>query len=337
MSQIVRLYNHISHDDLNFQLKIHASKSDNILEVNKAIYSFESIPTANFSIDFHLAYDITKLNPLLPEEERADFHKFVKFIIRYECKNSRRRGVYDLTKAKTLKDADEIFETTIDYSPNEWFGDIDFKCMLIRVAESNEHDQYLTEKYSILAESESKKLYLDPFKESSKGCQLGVRVGKFDFSDGDVEINALYQLKKDTPEIILNERAPKFILKALEHSYKKNGPNKNLQNALFAPIVVDVWEQLAREAFDEMMPSGSDDEPMDPRDLSFPFNKIAERIALALYDGSLEDAINNLKYKLSNQVTRRHLINRELPLAVQEIGNLQDDYEKVAEHYFKNI
>lgn len=337
MSQIVRLYNHISHDDLNFQLSIHAGKNDNILEVNPTIYSFESIPTSNFSINFHLHYDINKLNTLLPEEERADFHKFVKFIIKYECKNSRRRGVFDLIKGMTLSGANEVFEAQIDYSPNEWFGDIDFKCMLVRVIESKEDDQYLTEKYSILAESNSKKLYLDPFKESSLGGQLGVRIGKLDFNDGDAEINALYQLKKDTLEIILNENAPKHILKALEHSYKSDGPNKNLQNALFAPIVVDVWEQLAREAFDEMMPSGSEDDPIDPGDLSFPFNKIAERIALALYDGNLEDAINNLKDKLSNQVTRRHLINRELPLAVQVIGNLQDDYEKVAEHYFKNI
>lgn len=339
MSQIIRFYNYASEGDLNLQISIKATGDDEILQINPSIYSFSSLPTSKFSIQFTLDYEMSALDVLLPKEERSDFHKHTQFVIKYMCKNSRKRGLYNLVKGVSLNKAkgNEIFECMIEHKPEEWFGDIDFTCLLIRVTESDNVEGFLTDKYSILAESGSKKLYIEPFQEASKGGQLDVRTGKLDFNDGDVEINALYQLKKDTSEIILNENAPKHILKALQHKYQNDGPGKKLQNALFAPIVVDVWEQLAREAFDEMVQSGSDDEPMDPADLSFPLNRIAEQIALILYDGSLEDAVTDLKHKLSNQITRRYLINKQLPLAVQVIGDLQNDYELAAESNFKNI
>lgn len=338
MSQIIRFYNYASDGDLNLQISITASGDDKIDQINPSIYSFTSLPESKFEINFTLDYDINKLDMLLPEPERSDFEKHTKFIIKYECKNSRKRGLYDLAKAVSLNKAKgkHILECNVQHKPQEWSGDIDFKCLLVRVTESDNAEGFLTEQYSILAESASKKLYIEPFQKAMKGGQLAVRVGKLEFKD-DVEINALYQLKKDTSEIILNENAPKHILKALQHKYSGDGPGKKLQDALFAPIVVDVWEQLAREAFDEMVPSGSDDEPMDPEDLSFPLNRIAEQIALILYDGSLEDAVADLKNKLSDQITRRYLINKQLPLAVQVIGDLQNDYELAAESNFKNI
>ena len=74
-------------------------------QINPSIYSFTSLPESKFEINFTLDYDTNKLDLLLPEPERSDFEKHTKFIIKYECKNSRKRGIYNLAKAVSLNKA----------------------------------------------------------------------------------------------------------------------------------------------------------------------------------------------------------------------------------------
>ena len=336
MSQIIRCYAYPEPGKLNLDIVVRPLKGDRVSRINDFIQSFEIFPQSKFSIEFTVSYLSSDLEILLPKEERGQFTANTKLAIRYICKGSRQRNLIELNQNISLEQSDKLFfSAEKEFNPEELSGDIEFTCLLVRVKGVGEESGFLTEKYSLLAESPSRRLYVDPFTQSAKGGQLDVRIGTLEFNQGETRLDALYQLKIDTSEIIINKNAPPNILKALEHEYQNDGPNKKLQDAFLAPMIVDVWEQLAREAFSEMMPIDSEDEPLDPSDLTHPLNKIAEAIALVLYPGELEDAKESLVEKLSEPESRTFLINRQLPLAVQVIGELPENYELASEAKFK--
>ena len=110
-----------------------------------------------------------------------------------------------------------------------------------------------------------------------------------------------------------------------------------VRDALFRPIVVDVWEQLARKALEKMRPieESSDLEVLDPENLEFPYNRVADLIAKACYGGSQTSAIDKLKDDIGDQKKRLKLINEQLPLVVQEIADLTNVYKSTSKNWWK--
>jgi hypothetical protein len=212
-----------------------------------------------------------------------------------------------------------------------YFGSIDLKGLLVRNKEFKKRKGFLTTKYSILGSSATKKIYIDPFK-------------KFDGSDMEVEFGkvsrsgALYQLQhSNPPKLIINKDAPEKIKEMLK--YKGTSKTKNIiRDALFRPIAVDAWEQLARKALEKMTPiEDSSDfvvEVLDPENLEFPYDRIANIIAKSIY-GDPKSAVDNLKHDIGIQKKRLELINEKLPMVVQEIAELTEVYNKAAKNTWK--
>ena len=139
------------------------------------------------------------------------------------------------------------FDGNISVNPDEWFGYITFTGFVVRKKSRRETKGFLTEKYSIVGNTQELVIHLDPI-EKFDGSEI-------EMDDGPIpQKNALYQLiQSNPPKIMIKEDAPEFVIKMLRH--KGSGDRRALiRDTLFAPILVDVWEQLARAGIYKMLP-----------------------------------------------------------------------------------
>ena len=119
--------------------------------------------------------------------------------------------------------------------------------------------------------------------------------------------------------------------------YKESGPKNPralMRDAAFSSINVDVWEQLARTAISKMLPEDETGEIVDPEYLAYPHNRVVEKVATRLYEGSLESCISTLKRELGSPGSRMKMLNETLPMWAQEMGSLSETYKKTASHYW---
>ena len=339
MSQLIRFINYASPDAIKLNIQITPSNPDSIFTVNSSSHSFHKRPESKFLIKFSVNFQLANLEILLPKNHQDKFFQNTKLVIKYVCKISRKTGLIDLEKVKSLEESKGIycFEVEKEFLSEDFDGFLEFVCLLIRTQDASQETGYLTDKASILGESQPRILHIEPFKEAAKGKggQLDVITGPIDHlgKENVGLVNTLYQFNSDTYTIILNENSPKATLKALEHVYSDDAASKTLQDAIFSPIVERVWEQLAREAFLRMT-EDAEGIPLDTSELNYPLNKVAETVAESLYSGSNKDEANDwLKNMLSEEDSKRHLIDKLLPMAVQEIAGLQEAYEPVAERF----
>lgn len=328
MAQIIRFYKHASIDDV--LLNISTSRED-VETVSENILTFTKKPSKIVSIDFDLTVNLEIFESVVPVSE-IDPEKSVDYFLSYVSDSSRQRGFIKFKEdsSKISLTGRKHLSCSIDIDPSLYFGSIEFKGLIVRNKEFKKSRGFLTSKYSILGTSSEKRLYIDPFE-------------KFDGSDMDVEFGkvtrpgALYQLQhSNPPKLIINEDAPLSI----KEMFKFKGDTKVkaiVRDALFRPIVVDVWEQLARKAIEKMRPieESSDLEVLDPENLEFPYNRVADLIAKASYGGSQKSAIDKLKDDIGDQKKRLKLINEQLPLVVQEIADLTNVYKLTSKNWWK--
>jgi hypothetical protein len=337
MAQVIRFVHFAEPHFLKLNIKVHPTNPDTIFSVNDSSLSFKDFPTSKFSIKFDVNFNINDLEIVLPENERDEFWKNTKLAIRYVCKSTRQRALIDLIKIKSLDEfkGEYCFEALQDFAPETFDGHMEFMCLLIRTKEVKAKDGYLTDEFSLLGESFQKTLHIKPYEEpTSQGTKLLVKTGPLELSNTETlsTINALYQFNSDEYTITLNENFSRSTLRALEHEYSAGASSKKIQDVLFAPMEIAVWEQLGREAFEEMSES-SDGVPLRTSELGFPLQYIAETIAETLYNGSSIDSKEWLESMLLEESSKRNLIDKLIPLAAQEIVGLQDYLEPVTEKF----
>ena len=329
MAQIIRFYKSASNEDVLLNL---STSREDVETVSEDILTFTSKPLEKVIIDFDLTVNLEVFNLIAPETE-TDPEGSVDYYLSYISDASRQRGYvkFEHDSSKVSLTGRKHLSCKVEIDPSMFFGSIEFKGLIVRNKEFRKYKGFLTSKHSILGTSVQKRLYIDPFE-------------KFDGSDMDVEFGkvtrpgALYQLQhSNPPKVVINEEAPESIKEMFK--YKGNAaPTKALiRDALFRPIAVDIWEQLARKALEKMRPieDTSDLEVLDPENLEFPYNRVADVIAKACYGGSQAGAIGKLKDDIGNQKMRLQLINEKLPLVVQEISELTEVYKKTSKNWWK--
>tara|TARA_B100000780_G_C21122797_1_gene454976 strand:- start:1308 stop:2303 length:996 start_codon:yes stop_codon:yes gene_type:complete len=330
MTQKIRFYNYADSDDIKLSLSI--LQDEDLPQIKKASkgYSFEQKPEKPFDISFKILVNrdiFTNVVPSTRHEDEADY----EFCISYSSSASRKRDVLKLSKSNdTTLNNDLPFQGLITIDPSEWFGSINFQAIVVRNKLIARERGYLTDKYSIVGSSDDHNIYIEPL-EKFDGSQI-------EMADGQIRRDgALYELiQSSPPRLIINEEAPEFTLKMLRYRSRDNSRRAFVRDALFAPIIVDVWEQLARVAIHKMLPEDSDDaDIMDPKLITFPYNNIVQLIAKKLYGGTQEDANAALIGQLENPIGRAEMINEILPVVVQEIGELNKYYERLASKYWR--
>jgi hypothetical protein len=328
MAQILRFYKHADANNflLNFKAPIDLDR------INDDTFTFTSKPEKKISIKIDLVINTKIFESIAPETE-IGVENSVDYYLSYVSDASRQRGFIEFKENHSKIELTERkhYECELEIDPSMYFGSIDLKGLIVRNKDFKKHKGFLTSKYSILGASKTKKIYIDPFK-------------KFDGSDMEVEFGkvsrsgALYQLQhSNPPKLIINKDTPETIKEMLK--YKGTSKTKNIiRDALFRPIAVDAWEQLARKAVEKMTPiEDSSDfgiEVLDPENLEFPYNRIANIIAKSIY-GDPKSAVDNLKHDIGIQKKRLELINEKLPMVVQEIAELTEVYSKASKNYWK--
>lgn len=326
MTQKIRFYNYADQNDLRLSLDIdNAEKLPEMNSVSNGV-SFEEKPNSSFKIIFRLGVNSEIFDHVSPKnsfEDENDFNYFISYI----SPTSRKRKIIELTKSDAISINTFIyFEKDILINPNEWFGHISFTGFVVRKKSRRETKGFLTDKYSIVGNTEEFIIYIDPI-EKFDGSEI-------EMDDGQIpQKDALYQLiQSNPPKIMINEDAPEFTLKMLRH--KGSGDRRALiRDTLFAPILVDVWEQLARAGIYKMLPeSDHGGEVISPQYLSKPYNSIVNDAAKKMYPDA-DDAAQALVDELEEDP--QTVINEKLHQAVQVIGDLNKHYEKCAKEYWR--
>lgn len=298
------------------------------------VLSFKERPLESFDVSFILAIDTDLFSDVIPNKdiESQEFIDSVEMKLFYESVGSRKRGLISLTKDKISSSSKSyIYRGNITIEPEYWFGEINFKGIAVRVKECDEKEGFKTSKNSILGSSKEKRLYIDPFKPSAGG-QLDVRIGEIDDYTG-----VLYKLDKKNMAVILNNKAPMRVQQILSCEYQR-GLKASLRDALFEPIVIDVIEQLAREAFQLMLANIDDGYVESPLNLDEPYQSVACDIAKLLYQnqGSDEDMYTALKNDLGDKDSRIEIINKELPMIVQSLSKVEKLYNSISKQILEN-
>jgi hypothetical protein len=328
MTQKIRFYRYADQSD--FKLSLSIDNADQLPEINSTSngFSFEEKPKTFFKINFSLGIHSEIFNIVTPEnsfEDENDFHFFISYI----SPTSRKRKTIELAKSDDIS-LNEIkyFDGDILIDPNEWFGYISFTGFAVRKKSRREAKGFLTDKHSIVGNSQEFTIYIDPI-EKFDGSEI-------EMDDGQIpQKNALYQLiQSNPPKIMINEDAPEFTLKMLRH--KGSGDRRALiRDTLFAPILVDVWEQLARAGIYKMLPdSDYGGEVISPNDLAKPYNSIVLDAAKKMYSDA-DDPKQALIDELEEDP--QTVINERLHQAVQVIGDLNKYYEKCAKVYWRDV
>tara|TARA_B100000787_G_scaffold71188_1_gene52321 strand:- start:1176 stop:2171 length:996 start_codon:yes stop_codon:yes gene_type:complete len=330
MTQKIRFYEFAKPEDVNLNVNILPDEELPKINTTSNGYSFEEKPSKVFDVTFLLLINKDIFSYLVPNIVHEDENDYA-FYVSYISSSSRKRETLELVKSSSVTLNNDIaFEGSININPSEWFGSISFNAVIVRKKTRAPSRGYLTRQYSIVGSSDDTNIYIDPL-EKFDGSDIEMDDGKISRD------NALYELiQSSTPRLIINEEAPEFTLKMLR--YRENDTTRRalVRDALFAPIIVDVWEQLARAAMYKMIPESESEEVADPKSLPFPYKNIAQLIAKKLYGGNQEEANNSLISQLDEVTTRTELINEILPVVVQEVGELNKYYERVAKTYWRD-
>ena len=327
MSQKFKFYKHAASSNitLNYDLSVDHDATEWVSEG----VSFKSRPKNPFLVSFELSIDKEIFNTVLQPHEQAN-EDLIDFYLAYSSDSSRKRGVikFDVSTDISL-DNQLLLSCNMDIDPQNWSGSILFKAHAVRTSLGQEHADYLTHKYAILGSSDSDKLYIDPLIKL-KGSKIKIEEGRIS------KDKALYQLiHANPPRLIINENAPVEVLRMLR--FKETGSRNHrvlMRDTAFSSINVDVWEQLARTAISKMLPDDEDGEILDPEYLAYPHNRVVEKVAKRLYQGSLESCLATLKRELNSTGSRLKLLNETLPMWAQEMGSLSETYKKTASHYW---
>lgn len=298
------------------------------------VLSFKERPSKSFNVSFSLVIDADLFSDVIPD---GDIHsqKFIDSVemkLFYESVNSRQRGLISLTKdAASSSSKSFIYKGDMTIDPKYWFGEINYKGIAIRIKECNEKEGFKTAKNSILGSSKEKRLYIDPFKPSSGG-QLDVKIGEIDDYAG-----VLYKLDKKNMVVLLNNKAPKRVQQILSCEYQ-TGLKASLRDALFEPIVIDVIEQLAREAFQLMLANIEDGHVDSPLNLVEPYKSVACDIAELLFQNqeTKEEMYQALVNDLEDEDSRIRIINKELPMIVQSLSKVEKLYNSISKQVLES-
>jgi len=298
------------------------------------ILSFKERPEASFDINFTLRITKDVLRNALPDGdiESDSFKNSIQMNLFYESVASRKRGLIKLSKVDKSSDKDFlIYSVKMPVDPILWFGDINFKAIALRTKECSEIDGFNTEKHSILGSSDEKRLYIDPFSPASGG-QLDVKIGEIDDYAG-----VLYKLDKENLVVLLNNKSPKLVQQILSCE-NKSGKKAILRDALFEPIVIDITEQLAREAFRLMLANEEDGHIVSPSELNEPYKSVASDIAKQLCsDLDTEEEMNqSLMNMLQDPDDRQEIINKDLPMIVQSLSKVEKLYNSITKVILEN-
>jgi hypothetical protein len=298
------------------------------------VLSFKERPVSEFEIKFILKIDTDIFSNVLPEGNvtSKDFSDVVNMNLFYESIASRQRGLISLSKDTSSSNKDVLFYSghmTID--PALWFGDINFKGIAVRSIGCPQAEGFKTLKNSILGATAEKRLYIDPFAPSAGG-QLDVKIGEVDDYTG-----VLYKLDKKNLVVLINNKAPKQVQQILSCEYQ-TGLRASLRDALFEPILIDVTEQLAREAIHLMLANIEDGYVDSPLELDEPYQSVACDIARLLFQDRENDeqAFAALKDNLYDEESRIEIINKELPMIVQSLSKVQKLYESISKEIIKD-
>ena len=319
--------------EITLEISIHLHKDEDNCSFDEELV-FDSRPTKPFTIKFKAYLKRNIFGTLFhPDEQNPDLNS--KLVVRYLSSDSRQRGVIDLISSNA-DDASSKFSGIIEYDaemtcdPITWFGKVNFEALLVRTKSAPSQDQFKTKIHDILGSSNTPLLRIDKPKEIS-GNYLKVKVSP---TNSDYP-NALYELFVESSSemmIGLNEQAPPILLEVLTSDHQ-SGNKAALRTALFAPIAIDVWEQLARKAFTMMVSEdrGSGIVMIVPLDESFyPYNNIADKVAEVIYRNK-SNYMTLLHDDLECDEDRDILINKKLPMAVQQLMDLTSLAAKGAE------
>ena len=331
MTQKIRFYKYADQSDIILNLNIDDNESLPVINSTSNGFSFEEKPSTSFTIDFKLKVNSDIFKLVVPEtaiETEDDFQYFVSCI----SPLSRKRQTIELSKTKS-KDTSlnefKIFEGNILIDPKEWFGSVSFHANVVRKkTRKREERGFLTDKYSIIGNSHEHVVYIEPL-EKFDGSEI-------EMDDGPIpQADALYQLiQSNPPKIMINEDAPEFTLKMLRYKGTRNDRRSLIRDTLFAPILVDVWEQLARAGIYKMLPEAdTGDYVAETSELPHPYRTIVEHVAKKIYSDS-DDPSKALVEEL--QEDPKTVINEKLHQAVQAIGDLSKSYEKCAKPYWRD-
>lgn len=329
MTQKIRFYKYADQSDIILNLDINNNESLPDINLTSNGFSFEEKPPAPFNIDFKLAVNSDIFKLVVPEnaiEDEDDFQYFVSCI----SPLSRKRQTIELSKSKDISLTEfKNFEGNILIDPEEWFGSVSFHANVVRKkTRKNEVSGFLTDKYSIIGNSHEHVVYIEPL-EKFDGSEI-------EMDDGPIpQADALYQLiQSNPPKIMINEDAPEFTLKMLRYKGTKNDRRVLIRDTLFAPILVDVWEQLARAGIYKMLPEADNGNYIaDTSELPHPYRTIVEHVAKKIYSDS-DDPSKALVEELEEDP--KTVINEKLHQAVQAIGDLSKYYEKCAKPYWRD-
>jgi len=298
------------------------------------VLSFKERPSSSFDISFILKITKDVLRNALPDGDidTKSFEDSIEMNLFYESIASRKRGLIKLSKNSSSSDKDFLFfssKMTIDHQL--WFGEINFKGIALRTVACSEAAGFNTDKHTIIGSSAEKRLYIDPFTASSGG-QLDVKIGEVDDYNG-----VLYKLDKTNLVVLLNNKAPLPVQQILSCEYK-SGVKAALRDALFEPIVIDITEQLAREAFEMMLSNIEDSHVKSPLELNEPFKSVACDIAKELYKDLASDEEKNqsLVENLRDRDSRLKIINNDLPMVVQSLSKVQKHYDTITQIISEN-
>lgn len=328
MAQIIKFYKNANEQDIKLNLAFKNDDNNPINNINDDIFTFNSKPSEIVSVEFDMTLTLDIIEEIMPFEE-IDPLSSCKYYLSYVSDSSRQRGYVEFKEKEKTETLKKLY-CRFDIDPSIFFGSIDFQALLIRNKEYRESKGYLTAKYSILGSSSKKRIYIDPYQQFD-GSDMKVEFDKIERS------NALYQcVYSNPPKVNLNKDAPESLKELFR--YKGSGDVRaTVRDAMWRPIAVDVWEQLARKAIEKMTPIEDSDnaDVLYPEDLEFPYNRIADTIAKVCYGGSQTNAIDQLVDDIRVQKRRLKLINDILPLVVQEVAELSNTYAKTSKTWWR--
>ena len=317
MAQEFKFYK--SADNLDLLLNIESDIETEFLSSN-SIISFTETPKKRFKVVASIVFSQDIGMSVVPDEE--SFLDSVSVLLLYSSTSSRKRVSVEM-KRKPAVNKNLHYECEVDIDPKEWFKFIDFQACLVRNNSVPEHDAYLTNKNSLVGSSKIAKLYLDPYVDPSGG-DLDIEWAE----NSDKEL--IYWVDTSLRKLMLNSNMDPE-LKQLFGYKGKTGKRAQLRDALFAPIAADTWEWLAREALAQLtiqFTAEDEGEVLDIDDIDDTYKQVIINIAIALYGKNEDKAIKELKKNLSTPDDRITFLNRELPVAVQRLANLNQYYKK---------
>ena len=327
MSQNFNFYNSAN----NLRLNLEVQSTEETQPAGSAGLTFLEIPKKKFTTKINLYIPKVKIEEIIGENE--SFKDVTEIVLVYASKLSRKRKSTQMNIPKSTSEVslgEDIYEATVDFDPNEWFGNIEFSAFIVRTKSSkSEASRVLTDKHSIIGTSKITKLFIEPFKETSGGDLEVVWSSEV---DQNREPDILYWVDLDNRRLVLNKNMDKNLMSAFKYDGGDNN-KKIIRDAFFGPIAADAWEWIAREAITE---ATHEQEELELDTLDPVYRGVITNIAKAKFGGEEESALEQFKDVILTTETRNEFINQDLPELVQKIANLSTHYKKGIKEVFSS-